>query len=78
MENAEDICVVCPTNNIDTNHCFDSVFNNIDRCGTTHQDFSCVPAFSLGAVDEHLTPGNGVDGIAGVATGVGVGGASNR
>ena len=35
-------------------------------------------AFSLGAVDEHLTPGNSVDGIAGVATGVGVGGASNR
>ena len=61
-----------------TTHGFDSVFNNIDRCGTTHQDFLVCLAFSLGAVDEHLTPGNGVDGIAGVATGVGVGGASNR
>ena len=61
-----------------TTHGFDSVVNNIDRCGTTHQDFLVCLAFSLGAVDEHLTPGNGVDGIAGVATGVGVGGASNR
>ena len=31
-----------------TTHGFDSVFNNIDRCGTTHQDFSCMPCLFIG------------------------------